>query len=244
MEPDIPNPIYTVVEENLSTLSKGTKYDLAGIVNAEVKMYLQPRYNAVVFRVPLVNAEKVQFIVDVWCESREQEPRFAGDWRRLQLTVIRGAVFKRKAVFKGIDIYVFKVNTSNRDHRFIWMSDEGRDFWQAPIADPENVAEMPRFYVQRFDGANARGILNKSVGSCFGKYVSDKDKFLHSHQYVGGMFFDDWKLFMIEYKRRMTRRFIEMMLLDNQFVFDDDRDPMMHRCDFILNFGIRLYSLN
>ena len=114
MNEHIGKPIFSVVKEDTRNLDVGTKYDLTGLVNAEVKMYLRSRHGCIIFRVPLVTHDGVQCLCEIWCDERAQEPRYSPNWRQLQLTIIRGAVFKREIDSHGMKIFFFKVNTSNR----------------------------------------------------------------------------------------------------------------------------------
>lgn len=222
--------IETISQLEKDTLIEGKKYSICGFVNAEVKMLPKSMYNAIVFRTPIITYDGMQIIVDIWCESRAQEPRFANNWAILQWVILRGVVFKNKVNFLGIPLYVFKINTSNREYRFIWMSDPKRDFWAAPIEEPENEIENPQFYVLRNDHAAQRGIIKPSKGSVFGKWVTEKERTVYSHQLIGGMLFEQWKWYMVEYRRKITRRFYELMVVEGQLIsIDKDRLPLFHR---------------
>ena len=222
----MPNPIYTVHSQNKNELVPGTKYDVCGLVNAGTKMFLRSKLNCTVFRVPIVTDCGLQIIVEVWADCKSQEPRFTWDWRILQFTLIRGAIFKHKLTPFGVDVYFFKVNTSNRDFRFIWISEPCRNFWMNPVKDVEEISERRIYHVQNFDSSVVRGFLKRSNGSCFGKFVPEKDRNLHSHQMIGGLFHHDWKLAMIQYRRKYMRQNLEMMLKDAT-VYNDDRERLL-----------------
>ena len=228
--------IDTVNKETMPNLKEGHKYDISGLVNAEWKMYLRSQFNCVVYRVPIITPDDCQIVIDIWCDGREQEPRYWPDWRMLQWTVIRGAVFKKKSTAYGSVIYQFKYHTGgrgDRGFRYIWISYPCRFFWQQPVEEPEDATERREFLLLNQDGANVRGIIRRSEGSCFGKYVPEKDRSLHTHQMIGGLFFADIKEFMIRYRRKVVRRFYEMMMVDGKLIFDDpDRYPLFHKLVF------------
>lgn len=225
--------IDVVDQDNLPDLKVGKKFDLIGIINGDYKMYIRSKLNCAVFRVPLITVDGVQIITEIWCESKHQEPRFSAEWRHLQLCLIRGAYFKEKSNAFGIDIYVFKISSYCRFHRFIWLSADDRNFWSSPIDQLEDPVEdrgLHSLYVQRHDGSNQRGIIRKSEGSRFGAKVPENDKTIHSHQQFGELFFNDYKNFVIKYRRRLTKEFLEMCMIDGKFNFDDSkREPMFHR---------------
>lgn len=224
------NAIHTVSRADCDELTKGTKYCLSGFLNAETKMIIKSEYNATIFRIPVLNWDGCQFVIDVWTKNRSQEPRVAVNWEVLQWTIMRGVVFIKKVQNYGHSIYHFKINTSNDNHRFIWLSDPDRNFWLTPVAEPEDPQEIRQWYVQRGDSATVRGIIKSSKGSCFGKSVSDKDRTIHTHTMIGGMFFADWKEYMIMYRRKVTRRFFELMMVEGELIsIDQDRLPLFHR---------------
>lgn len=227
---NIPRPIYSVLKDHIPDLVPGTKFDLSGLVNAEPKPFFVPKYNSVVIRIPILTYDHMQILCEVWCCSREQEPRYNLDWRHFQFTLIRGAIFKEKVDAYGIEVYVFKVSSSNREHRFFWISDPARDFWSSPVNDPELHGDFYDTNIQRHDGSNVRGIINASFGCCFGRWVSEKDRKIHTHQIIGGLNFDGWKQFMIECRRKLTRAFItDMMMEDNNLVYKRSSPPLFHR---------------
>ena len=228
--------IDAVSEEDIPKLTVGTKYCVAGVVNADWKMYLRTKFNCTVFRIPVITWDGMQCVVDIWCDNRSQEPRYEHNWQKfLQWTVIQGANFKQKITAYGIDLYHFKVNTSNRQNRYIWMSAPDRNFWLSPVDDPENSLEIRRYNFIRKDCASVRGVLNRSKGSCFGEWVSEKDKAIHSHQMVSGLFFADHKHHLLQYKQKIVGGFLELMLVDGRVVkHDDDRLPLFHR--LVLHF--------
>ena len=147
------NAIQTITQEDCKNLTPGTQYDLSGFVNSEVKMHLRNygNSNAVFFRVPVITYDQMQFVVDIWSTSRDQEPRFHPNWQVLQFTIIRGAEFKEVVTNYGLKIYVFKINAWNQDYRFIWMSHPCRNFWQDPVENPEDAIETRQWVIQRHD---------------------------------------------------------------------------------------------
>ena len=222
--------IETIDKEKAPALTEGEQCDISGLVNGEWKMYLRSAIQCVVYRVPIITPDDVQLVIDIWCNAREQEPRYWPDWRLLQWTVIRGAVFKKKSTAYGVEIYQFKYTTGNPGFRFIWISHPCRYFWQSPVNEPEDVTERREFLLLNRDHGNVRGILRRSEGSCFGKFVAEREKTLHTHQLIGGLFFAEVKEFMIQYRRRVVRRFYEFMMIDGKLAFDDpDRYPLFHK---------------
>ena len=81
-----------------------------------------------------------------------------------------------------------------------------------------------------FTSSSVRGILKCGDGSCFGPKVISKDKEIHTHQLVGGLFFDEWKSHMIDYRRMIVREFFELMIIDDQVQpIKNHRWPVFHR---------------
>ena len=219
----MPFPIFSALfSKNLQDFPAGTRFNLAGLVNASPERYFLTRQNCVLFRIPLITHDDVQILCQVWCESREQEPRYNEDWKILQLTLIRGAVFEKKVDSSGIEVYVFSVNISNRKNRFIWISDPNPLFWRR--AEPV-----------------------KSEGSCFGERVPEKDRKFFIYPTIGGLSFSgwwaimlnyrrkltstEWKLFMNLYRGRIAPRYFGLKMVDNVFVQNPDsgQDLLFHR---------------
>ena len=222
--------IDTVTISDVETLVPGKKYGVSGYVNAEVQMVLRSMCNAIIYRVPVISYDNAQCLVEIWCNKKGQEPRYHGDWRRLQFTVIKDAIFQEQVESHGIVVHVFKVTTFDKDFRFVWISDPDRNFWQSPVRYPEDPVEARRYGVLRGDCANVRGILNRSDGSVFGPKVPSQDKDLHTHQLIGGFFFENWKYWLLDYRRKVVRNFVGMKLFDGKLETDNlSTLPLFHR---------------
>ena len=187
-------------------LEKNAVYDICGLINAKVEQKnVKRRFGQgklLLYRVPVrlgVDGNYTQAIIEIWSSTKDEQPTFTSDWRRLQFVFLREVKFVGDRELFGLKYLQF-VMPSDPASRYIWLSGSEIDYWMMPIPDPED----PRLYStadkHHGDSTSVRGFLGKSSGSVFGKIYSTYHREIHSTTLIGETSFFDWYNEVMEYK--------------------------------------------
>lgn len=195
----------------------------------------------VIFKVPIysdgsagLNGSPCQAICEIFCTSKAMEPRFAIDWRIMQLVVIRNVKFDQSYEHHGLTFHKFKMNPSDPALRYIWLSSPRPNFWQMPVLKPENPRFRCLMAIEVHDHSVVHGIVDKSPGSILGSRWSLSTRNIHTHTTIAGNKLHHWSEMAKEYKN-WIRENTQILLVNDNFSHNLGGDfPRMHMLVFHL----------
>ena len=192
---DVWNPDFDPIE-------KGQCVDIFGFINAEVEFKSIQHKAMTLYRVPLrlgVNGNYHQVLLEIWSGNRKETPVFTQDWTRCQLAYIRDVKFVEYRECEGLKFYQF-VLKGYSSSRFIWLTDDSKDFWSFPIPQPEDIRLYAFQPIQTGDSTLSRGYVGRSDGSVFARCYSAGSCNIHTSTKIGETTFINWYNEMLSLK--------------------------------------------
>lgn len=194
--------ILDVWDPDFDPIEKEQRVDIFGFVNAEVEFKSIPHKKVTLLRVPLrlgVNGNYHQVLLEIWCGNKKEEPIFTQDWTRCQLAYIRDVKFVEYRECYGLKFYQFVLN-SYSSSRFIWLTDDSKNFWSFPIPEPEDIRLYAFHAIQTGDSTLSRGFVGRSNGSIFARCYSAESCNIHTSTKIGETTFINWYNEMLSIK--------------------------------------------
>ena len=146
--------------------------NISGIINSR-RIEKKFQTGSVLERFGVILPCNTNIILEVWNTSKDDKtrPKFAKDWKCLQLITVFGGCYGGEVEIEGKLYKVFRIAAKNaKFNRFIWLSPE-KHFWVNPIRQRDSDDDYFELCDETWpDPAPvAEGILKKSSGS----YISN-----------------------------------------------------------------------
>lgn len=153
-------------------LDKGI--NLAGVINSEI-MIKKCNNGTRMQRIGLILPCRSQAVIDLWSDSEENRPTFAKKWESLQLIFAFDLAYAGEIYESGKVIKVFRASKKQYKlaRRFIWLSEDIKNFWDDPIEEYRKTFDLVQeaYQVWPLPIPTGKGKLKRSPGSIFGKLM-------------------------------------------------------------------------
>lgn len=228
--------ILDAVDPATEPLVSGQFYSIAGLINGPISMVPVADRGLLIFKVPIYSngsnrapGVPCQAIVEIFCKNKAMEPRFAKDWRILQLMVVRNATYDQSYEHHGLKFHKFRLLPSDPCFRYIWLSSPRPNFWQMPVSKPENPRLQAARPFERHDFSVVCGVMEKSPGSVLGSKWSVAIRNICTHATIAGNKFHNWAEQAIQYKRWIEENPVQLLLANDSFAHNiGGENPLMH----------------
>ena len=171
--------------------------NILGIINSPVISFTYQGKKTLA-RFGVILPCRTQIIIEVWSQTVLTTPKFAKNWRCLQLISIFKLFYGGDTVLDGKVYKIFRLSCKNENKfgRFIWLSHDSENFWYNPILDFDNHVHHQGLARDSWPRRVpfGTGILNKSKGSVITKIWTRLYPYLHTREFEGFSFEDLFEL--------------------------------------------------